>query len=72
MRQTDQKKYLEALKRFERKFTSEELKEFKMFQKRNKDDEDLDNISFQKLKNLYSKYCINRGKPDINDLFKKK
>ena len=72
MRYTDQKKYIETLKRYERKFTGEELKNFKMFVKRHKDEEDLDNISFGKLKDLYTKYYVNREKIDINEFFKKK
>ncbi len=72
MRSSDQKRYIEVLTRYERKFTTEELKQFKMFVKRHKDDEDLDNISFNKLKDLYTKYYVNREKPDINQLFKKK
>lgn len=72
MRYTDQKKYIETLKRYERRFSSEELKQFKMFAKRHKDDEDLDNIAFKELENLYTKYHVNREKIDINDLFKKK
>ena len=72
MRYTDQKNYFEKLKRYERKFSSDELKEYKMFLKRHKDDEDLDNLSFAKLKDLYTKYYVNREKIDINDLFKKK
>ncbi|MBK7105691.1 MAG: hypothetical protein IPM32_01430 [Ignavibacteriae bacterium] len=72
MRNSDQKKYIETLLRYEKKFTQDELKDFKMFAKRNKDDEDLDNISFQKLKNLYTKYYVNREKIDINEFFKKK
>ncbi|MBK7981359.1 MAG: hypothetical protein IPK06_15395 [Ignavibacteriae bacterium] len=71
MRNSDQKKYIETLLRYEKKFNQDELKDFKMFVKRNKDDEDLDNISFQKLKNLYTKYYVNREKIDINDFFKK-
>ena len=72
MRQTEQKRYFETLKRYERKFTSDELKEYKMLFKRHKDDEDLDNISFNKLKDLYTKDYTNREKIDINELFKKK
>lgn len=72
MRYTDQKKYLETLKRYERKFNSEELSFFKMLLKRQKDDEDLDNLSFDKLKELYTKYYVNREKIDINEFFKKK
>jgi len=72
MRSADQKKYFEVLKRFERKFTPAELKDYKMFFKRHKDDEDLDNISFKKLNDIYVKYYVNREKIDINDIFKKK
>jgi hypothetical protein len=72
MRSTDQKKFIEALKRYERKFTPAELKDYKMFLKRQMDDEDLDNISFKRLNDLYVKYYANRVKPDINDIFKKK
>lgn len=71
MRYTDQKKYFEALKRYESKFTGDELKSYKMMFKRHKDDEDLDNNSFQKLKDLYTKYYVNREKVDINKFFKK-
>ena len=71
MRNSDQKKYIETLLRYEKKFNQDELKDFKMFVKRNKDDEDLDSISFKKLKDLYTKYYVNREKLDINDFFKK-
>lgn len=72
MRNTDQKKIIEQLKRYERKFSQAEQKEFKMFVKRHKDDEDLDNISFQKLKDLYTKYYVKREKIELNEIFKKK
>lgn len=72
MRYTDQKKYFDALRRYEKKFSPEELKDYKMFLKRHKDEEDLDNLSFVKLKDLYMKYYVNREKIDINELFKKK
>ena len=72
MRGSDQKKYIEILTRYEKKFTQDELKQFKMFVKRHKDDEDLDNISFSKLKYLYTKYYVNREKIDFDQLFKKK
>ena len=72
MHSTDQRKYFEALKRYERKLNGDELKDYKMFYKRHKDDEDLDNIAYNKLKDLYVKYYVNREKIDINDIFKKK
>ena len=72
MRYNDQKKYFDALRLFEHKLTSDEKKEYKMFFKRHKADEDLDNVSFKKLEALYKKYYVSREKPDLNDLFKKK
>ncbi len=66
-----QKKYFEQLKRYERKFTSEEKKDYTMMLKRHKDDEDLDSVSFGKLKKLYEKYYINRPRKDFIDPFKK-
>ena len=72
MRFTDQRKYIDALKRYEAKFDGNELKDFRMFVKRHKDGEDLDNLSFKKLSDLYTKYFMNREKPDLNELFKKK
>ena len=67
----EQKKYFEALQRYERKFDAKEREDFKMLLKRHKDDEDLDKLSLERLKRLYEKYHINREKPDLNALFKK-
>ena len=58
----EQKKYIESLQRYERKMTPKEQEFFKMTVKRQKDDEDLDSISFAKLKELYDKYYVNRKK----------
>lgn len=52
----DQKKYLEALKKFERNFSRQELEDFKMIIKRDKDEEELDSIAMKKLKELFEKY----------------
>ena len=52
----DQKKYLEALKKHERNFTRQEYDEFKMFIKRDKDDDEFDTVSMRKLKDLHDKY----------------
>lgn len=67
----DQIKYFDALKRYERKFDSKELQEYKMFLKRHKDDEDLDRLSMQKLKDLHEKYHLNREKQNFDHFFKK-
>lgn len=71
MRSTDQKKYIETLKRYEKKMDEKEREMYRMFVKRNKDDEDLDNISFGKLKDLFTKYYTNREKKNFDHLFKK-
>ncbi len=67
----DQKKYIDSLKRFERKMDKNELYIFQMLVKRIKDDEDLDSISFKKLSTLYEKYYTNRPKKSLDNLFKK-
>lgn len=67
----DQKKFIEALKRYERKMNLEEKNKFKMILTRDKDEEDLDSLTFADLKELYNKYYVNREKKSLDDLFKK-
>jgi len=67
----DQKKYIETLKRYEKKMDKKEIEEYKMFVKRQKDDEDFDKISLKKLSDLYQKYYLNREKKNFDHLFKK-
>ncbi len=67
----EQQKYLEFLKKCEKKFTPKELEEYKMFVKRHKDDEDFDTISMSRLKNLYDKYYEKKDISRLDDLFKK-
>lgn len=67
----DQQKYLNTLKRYEKKMDSKELESFKMFVKRDKDEEELDNISMHKLKELYEKYHLNRERKNFDHFFKK-
>jgi hypothetical protein len=71
MRSTDQKKYLATLKRYEKKMDRDEREMYSMLVKRHKDDEDLDNISYGKLKDLFTKYYTNREKKNFDHLFKK-
>ena len=71
MSQRDQKKYFETLKRYERKFESKELDDYKMLLKRHKDDEDLDKLSMERLQKLFDKYYTNREKKNYDHLFKK-
>ena len=67
----DQKNFIQNLKRFEMKMDSKERDFFKSVVKREKDEEDLDSISFRKLSELHTKYFVNRKKPNLDDLFKK-
>lgn len=67
----EQKTYFEILKRYERKFESKELEDYKMLLQRHKDDEDLDKLSMQRLKTLYEKYHANRERKNYDQFFRK-
>ncbi|MCH7963678.1 MAG: hypothetical protein IH852_07050 [Bacteroidetes bacterium] len=67
----DQGKYLETLKKYERNFTREELEEYKMFIKRQKDDEDFDSVSMKRLKELHDKYYKPADLSKYYNFFKK-
>jgi hypothetical protein len=66
----EQRRYFEILKKYERKFEPKELEDYKMLVKRNKDDEDLDKFSMERLISLYEKYHVNREKKSLDFLFK--
>lgn len=67
----DQKKYLEALKRFESKMDPKEREELKMFIKREKDEEEFDTLSMQRLKELHDKYNVTVDRSKYDSFFKK-
>jgi len=67
----DQRNKIDALKRYENKMECKEREDFKIFVKRQKDDEDFDTISFKRLSDLYEKYYLNRPKRSLDSLFKK-
>lgn len=71
MSSREQKDYFAILKRYEHNFNDRELNDYKMLSKRNKDDEDLDKLSMQRLKNLYEKYHLNREKKNYDQFFNK-
>jgi hypothetical protein len=68
----DQQKYIETLKKYERKFDKKESEDYKMFLKRQKDDEDFDTVSMKRLKELYDKYNVPVDKSKYDSFFKKK
>jgi len=67
----DQQKYLDYLKKCEKKFNPKELEEYKMFLKRQRDDEDFDTVSMRRLKELYDKYYEKKDISKLDELFKK-
>ena len=67
----DQKKYLVFLKSYERNFDRKELEDYKMFVKRQKDDEDFDSISMKRLKEMYDKYNVRVDRSKFDSFFKK-
>lgn len=72
MQITEQKRIIEELKYYKNKMSREDLYQFEMYEKRTKDDEDLDRISFQRLKDLHAKYVKKKTRADFDHLFKKK
>ena len=71
MQYRKQKKYFDALKKYERKMENKESEKYKMLLKRHKDEEDLDKLSLAYLEGLYEKYYVNRDKRNFDDFFKK-
>jgi hypothetical protein len=68
----DQQKYLDELKKHERKFDRKETEDFKMFIKRHKDEDEFDTVSMKRLKELYDKYFKPVDKSRYDSFFKKK
>jgi hypothetical protein len=67
----DQQKYLDVLKKFERNFTRGESEAYKIFIKRQKDDEDFDSVSMRRLKALHDKYYKPADLSKYDKYFKK-
>ncbi len=67
----DQKKYLEVLKKYERTFTRQEADEYKLFIKRDKDDDEFDTVTMKRLKELHDKYYKPVDTSKYDKFFKK-
>ncbi len=68
----EQQKYLDTLKKYESKFSHKDAEEYKMLSKMQKDDEDFDSLSLNRLKELYDKYNVPVDKSKYDSFFKKK
>lgn len=71
MRIIEQHKLIQDLRDYVHKMKPVDRDDFDMFAKRDKDDEELDNVSYQKLERIYSQYVERRSKKDMNALLKK-
>lgn len=69
MTHIEQNKIILELKEFERKMGRAEQEDFRMYAKRDKDDEDLDDISKKKLLQLYEKYVVNKPTKTVTSPF---
>ncbi|MHB1686448.1 MAG: hypothetical protein ACYCVH_03615 [Ignavibacteriaceae bacterium] len=68
----DQQKYLDTLKKYEKKFDRNELEDYKTFVKMQKDEEEFDSLSLERLQELYDKYNQPVDKSKYDSFFKKK
>jgi hypothetical protein len=60
MTKTEQYKIIEALREYEHKLRGKELDDFEMMRKRDRDDEELDDMTRHRLMELYVKYVPER------------
>ncbi|MDL1893289.1 hypothetical protein FBQ87_10430 [Sphingobacteriales bacterium CHB3] len=60
MTHIEQHKIINELRDFERNMTRNEQEDFRMLMKRDKDDEDLDDMSKNKLLLMHEKYVLNK------------
>lgn len=66
----EQRKLLEQLGKLRRKLDAKELEELKMFEKRNKDEEEFDTLTMKRLRELVTKHEVKRDKSAFDALFK--
>jgi hypothetical protein len=71
MRILDQHKLVRELKDFVGKMTSAERYDFEMMQKRDKDEEELDQLAWARLEAMHKRLVVKKSKKDIEELFRK-
>ncbi len=69
MTHVEQRKIIAELRDYERHMNRNEQEEFHMLVKRDKDDEDLDDIAKKKLLQLHEKLVVNRPKKIVKSPF---
>ena len=63
MTHAEQKRMIRELKDYEWKLTRDETDDFRMMVKRDKDDEDLDELAMKRLDALHDRYVTYRKRP---------
>jgi hypothetical protein len=71
MRILDQHKLVRELKDHVGKMTSAEKYDFEMMQKRDKDEEELDQLAWARLEALHKRLVVKKSKKDIEELFRR-
>ena len=71
MRIIEQHKIIQELNDLLPRMSSGDRYDFEMFQKRDKDDEELDALATAKLEEMQKRYVVRKSKKDIEELFKK-
>ncbi len=71
MRIIEQHKIIQELRDYVVKMSSGDRYDFEMFQKRDKDDEELDALASAKLEAMQKRYVVRKTKKDIEELFRK-
>jgi hypothetical protein len=71
MTSVEQRKMVQRLKQVMTKMNSEERRSFEMMAKRDRDDEELDSLTMQKLKQMFVKFFPQNSKQAIEDKWKK-
>lgn len=70
MTRTEQHKLIQELKYHAGKMKREEAYAFEMMLKRDKDDEDLDEVSVKTLEHLYALYVKKKSRQDAEEMWK--
>jgi hypothetical protein len=71
MKIIEQHKIIQELKDYVARMSKEDRYNFEMYQKRDKDDEELDAVSTGKLETMQKRYIVRKTKQDIEALFRK-
>jgi hypothetical protein len=71
MTRVEQKNMIHDLRQYQRKMSGKEIADFEMMLKREKDDEDLDELTRRRLVELHERYVPRRSKKDLDDLWER-